>query len=71
MESGRSGAATTSATVCPSAGFPLEVAGRGGHIREANPNETPLTDFPTVILKRPTGETLTRVVSKLRELSAL
>ncbi|MCH8207254.1 MAG: NAD-dependent deacylase [Chloroflexi bacterium] len=60
--------AGTSATVYPAASFPETVKQRGGHLIEANPNQTPLTGLCDVVLRGPTGETLPRVVERVREM---
>jgi NAD-dependent deacetylase len=60
----------TSAVVYPAAGFPLDVKRGGGRLIEVNPNETPLTELSDVVLRAAAGESLTRVVSRLRELAA-
>jgi NAD-dependent deacetylase len=59
----------TSAQVYPAAGFPLEVKRTGGRLIEVNPNETPLTEIADVVLRGPSGESLPRVVARLRELA--
>ena len=59
--------AGTSATVYPAASFPESVKERGGCLIEVNPNETPLTHRSDVVLRGPTGETLPRVVDRVRE----
>ena len=58
----------TSATVYPAAGFPLDVKRSGGRLIEVNPNETPLTELSDVVLRAPAGESLSLVVSRLREM---
>ena len=63
--------AGTSATVYPAAGFPRSVMARGGYLIEANPNETPLTGRADVVLRGPTGQTLPKVVRRVRELKGL
>jgi len=60
--------AGTSATVYPAASFPEAVKQRGGRLIEANPNQTPLTGLCDVVLRGPTGETLPRVVERIREM---
>ena len=63
--------AGTSGTVYPAARFPRAVKDRGGRIIEANPNETPLTGRSDVVLRGSTGETLPRLVQRVRELRDL
>ena len=60
--------AGTSATVYPAASFPETVKQQGGRLIEANPNQTPLTGLCDVVLRGPTGETLPRVVERVREM---
>ena len=60
--------AGTSATVYPAASFPETVKQRGGRLIEANPNQTPLTGICDTVLRGPTGETLPRIVGRIREL---
>ena len=60
--------AGTSATVYPAASFPETVKQRGGRLIEANPNQTPLTGLCDAVLRGPTGDTLPRVVERVREL---
>ncbi len=64
-------AAGTSATVYPAASFPQTVKGRGGYLIEANPNDTPLSAFCDVVLRGPTGETLPRVVERVKEIKGV
>ena len=59
----------TSAQVYPAAGFPLEVKRAGGRLIEVNPNETALTEIADVVLRAPSGETLPRIVARLREMA--
>jgi len=59
----------TSAVVYPAAGFPVDVKRGGGRLIEVNPNETPLTELSDVVLRAPAGESLSLVVSRLREIA--
>ena len=59
----------TSAVVYPAAGFPLDVKRGGGRLIEVNPNETPLTEMSDVVLRAPAGDSLSLVVSRLREIA--
>jgi NAD-dependent deacetylase len=54
--------AGTSATVYPSADFPLEVRRRGGAVIEINPEETDLTPLATASLRGPGGGVLERLL---------
>ena len=64
-------AAGTSASVFPAANLPNRVLANGGSVIEANPNQTPLSQRAEVLLRGPTGETLPRVVKRIKELSGL
>jgi NAD-dependent deacetylase len=57
----------TSASVYPAAGFPSDVKRSGGVLIEVNPHETPLTEQADVVLRGPAGESLPRVVERLRD----
>ncbi|MBI1886585.1 MAG: NAD-dependent deacylase [Chloroflexi bacterium] len=59
----------TSAVVYPAASFPADVKMQGGKLIEVNPNETPLTETSDVVLRTAAGESLPRVVQKVRELA--
>ncbi len=59
----------TSAVVYPAAGFPVDVKMSGGRLVEVNPNETPLTEMSDVILRAPAGQSLPRVVERIREIT--
>jgi NAD-dependent deacetylase len=52
----------TSATVYPSADFPVEVRRHGGAVIEINPEETDLTPLATVSLRGPGGGVLERLL---------
>lgn len=58
----------TSAVVYPAAGFPADVKATGGALIEVNPNETPLTDMCDIVLRAPSGQSLPRVVARVREM---
>ena len=64
-------AAGTSVTVYPAAAFPRSVMEQGGRLIEANPSETPLTKRCDVVLRGPTGETLPRVIQRVKELKLM
>ncbi len=57
----------TSAVVYPAAQFPLDVRRLGGKLIEVNPNETPLSDLAEVTLRASAGQSLVRLVERLRE----
>lgn len=59
----------TSATVYPAASFPSLVQGNGGIFIEANPNPTPLSNSADLIVRGSTGETLPKLVDRIRALS--
>jgi NAD-dependent deacetylase len=59
----------TSAVVYPAASFPEDVKMKGGTLIEVNPNETPLTEVCDVVLRAPAGESLPRVVERVREMA--
>jgi NAD-dependent deacetylase len=59
----------TSAVVYPAAGFPVDVKTKGGKLIEVNPNETDLTALCDVVLRAPAGESLPKLVQRLRELA--
>jgi NAD-dependent deacetylase len=54
--------AGTSATVYPSAEFPVEVYRNGGTVIEINPHETELTHQATLSLRGPGGAVLERLL---------
>lgn len=58
--------AGTSATVYPSAGFPVEVARSGGVLIELNPEPTDLTPLATLSLPGPGGPLLQRLLHWVR-----
>ena len=64
-------AAGTSATVFPAANLPNRVVASGGSVIEANPNSTPLSRRSEVVLRGPTGETLPRLLKRVKELRGL
>jgi len=61
----------TSAVVYPAAEFPVIARRRGARLIEINPNETPLTDLCDAVLRGPAGETLPKLVERLKALTAL
>ncbi len=58
----------TSATVTPAADFPVMVYRQGGRLIEINPQETPLSEHCSAVLRAPTGETLPKLVERVGEL---
>ena len=58
----------TSAVVYPAAQFPIDVKRAGGRLIEINPNETPLTEVSDVVVRSPAGESLPRILERLREM---
>jgi NAD-dependent deacetylase len=58
----------TSAVVYPAAELPQIARSRGARLIEVNPEETPLTPYVDVALRGPAGESLPRLVEKVREL---
>ena len=58
----------TSGTVYPAAGFPVDLARRGGLLVEVNPEESDLTELMTIFLRGPAGALLTRLADRVDEL---
>ena len=58
----------TSATVYPAASFPESIKQRGGFVIEANPSSTPLSALSDVVMRGPTGETLPRMVDRVKKM---
>jgi NAD-dependent deacetylase len=58
----------TSAVVYPAAQFPLDVRRLGGKLIEINPHETPLSGLAEVVVRAGSGEALSRIVARLREI---
>jgi NAD-dependent deacetylase len=56
----------TSAVVYPAAQYPQDAARRGVPIIEVNPEQTPLTDLATIVVRLPSGEALPRIVRAVR-----
>ena len=59
----------TSASVYPAAGFPIEVAGRGGVLIEVNPLESELSPLATHSLRGPAGAVASRLAERARALA--
>ena len=57
----------TSATVYPAAGFPLEVAERGGEVIEVNPLPSDLSPVASLSLRGPAGSVTSRLQHHLAE----
>lgn len=60
----------TSSLVYPAAELPQIARSRGATLIEVNPLDTPLTPYVDIVLRGPAGETLPRLVDKVRELQA-
>ena len=60
----------TSAVVYPAAEFPVIVYRQGGKLVEVNPQETPLSDLCSAVLRAPSGEALPKLLERVRELAA-
>lgn len=56
----------TSSVVQPAASFGLAAGSHGAAVIEINPEETPLTAFATVSLRRPAGEVLPEIETLLK-----
>ena len=57
----------TSAVVYPAAQYPVDAWRRGVPVVEVNPEETPLSQIATVILRAPSGVALPALVDAIRE----
>lgn len=55
----------TSSVVYPAAGMAQQVAARGATVAEINPNATPLSSSADIVIARPSGEVLPRIVERL------
>jgi NAD-dependent deacetylase len=60
----------TSAVVYPAAEFPVIVYRNGGRLIEINPQETPLSEVSSAVLRAPSGEALPALVERVGELIA-
>jgi NAD-dependent deacetylase len=60
----------TSAVVIPAAELPIIVYRNGGRLVEVNPQETPLSDLSSAVLRAPSGEALPRLLARVRGLVA-
>ncbi|MBX9691054.1 MAG: NAD-dependent deacylase [Cyanobacteria bacterium] len=60
----------TSALVQPAASIPFAGAGKGAKIVDVNPEETPITELSSAVLRGPSGQMLPQVVSALRKLKS-
>lgn len=56
----------TSAVVYPAAQYPADAVNRGVPLIEVNPEQTPLTDLATIVVRLPSGEALPRIVRSVR-----
>ena len=59
----------TSAVVYPAAEFPVIAYRRGAKLIEVNPQETPLSELCTAVLRAPSGQSLPRLLARVRELA--
>ena len=59
----------TSAVVYPAAEFPVIAYRRGAKLIEVNPQETPLSELCTAVLRVPSGQSLPRLLARVRELA--
>ena len=60
----------TSSVVYPAAGFPVDAVSRGIPLIEVNPEQTPLTEFATIVVRLPSGDALPKIVQSTRRLLA-
>ncbi len=60
----------TSAVVYPAAEFPQIVYRAGGRLIEINPQQTPLTQLSSAVLRAPSGEALPALLDRVAALSA-
>lgn len=58
----------TSAVVYPAAEFPVIAYRHGAKLVEVNPQETPLSEISTAVLRAPSGETLPLLLERVKEL---
>ena len=56
----------TSAVVYPAAQYPLDAMRRGVPLIEVNPEQTPLSDLATVVVRAPSGDALPAIVAAVR-----
>ena len=61
----------TSAVVYPAAQYPAQAWRRGVPLIEINPEETPLSEIATAVVRAPSGEALPALVAAVRELRAV
>ena len=59
----------TSAVVTPAAEFPVIAYRRGARLIEVNPQETPLSEYCSAVLRAPTGAALPALLARTKELS--
>ena len=58
----------TSAVVYPAAEFPVIAYRRGAKLIEVNPQETPLSELCTAVLRAPSGQSLPKLLARVRAL---
>jgi NAD-dependent deacetylase len=56
--------------VYPAAQFPLDVRRLGGKLIEINPHETPLSALAEVVVRAGSGEAMSRIVARLRQVAS-
>ena len=61
----------TSAVVYPAAAYPIEATRRGVPLIEVNPEETPLTEVATVVVRATAGVAMPALVARIRALRGL
>ncbi len=59
----------TSAVVYPAAEFPVIAYRHGAKLIEINPQETPLSNFSSAVIRAPSGEALPVLLDRVRELA--
>ena len=59
----------TSAVVYPAAEFPVIAHRRGAKLIEINPQETPLSEISSAVLRAPSGQSLPQLLERVRELA--
>ncbi|MCK9486964.1 MAG: hypothetical protein M0R73_09775 [Dehalococcoidia bacterium] len=60
----------TSAVVYPAAQYPLDAVRRGAPLIEVNPEETPLSEVASVVVRAASGEALPAIVAAVRAIRA-
>ena len=60
----------TSAAVYPAAEFPMIAYRNGAKLVEINPQETPLSEVSSAVLRAPSGEALPKILARAQELTS-